>query len=218
MAEILKGELQDYQGNTLYPHTDSDVVFCTDGQTVQDKLAKIEGVLGNTTGKSSSLEVSNANILATTEATHQLAENVNALNNNGVITGLTFDGTNFFATGKVEGADAVTKKLGNGELVAEALSSSASATHKVAKAGKYVVVAMAFSKNYADNGSTYGSLTIKINDSNAGNITTLTSQGNQRQGIGKVTKVYELAVGDTIKVSSSGQQDVKSALIYLEDQ
>lgn len=42
-----------------------------------------------------------------------LNKNLGVLTDNGVVTQLTFDGTDFWATGKVEGADAVTKKLGN---------------------------------------------------------------------------------------------------------
>lgn len=38
MPNIYKGELQDHEGNTIYPHTESDVVFMTDGQTVEEFL------------------------------------------------------------------------------------------------------------------------------------------------------------------------------------
>ncbi len=38
MSDIYKGELQDYEGNTIYPHTESDVVFMMDGQTVEKFL------------------------------------------------------------------------------------------------------------------------------------------------------------------------------------
>lgn len=79
MADIQKGELQDNLGNTIYPHTESDVVFCSDGQTVQEKLAKTETALGNANGKSGSLEVDDPNILATTEATHELSQNMGGL-------------------------------------------------------------------------------------------------------------------------------------------
>ena len=72
MADIYKGELQDNLGNTVYPHTEADVVFCADGKTAQEKLAGYENALGGVTGTSSSLEVNDANILATTEATKKL--------------------------------------------------------------------------------------------------------------------------------------------------
>lgn len=76
MSDIYKGELQDNEGNTIYPHTEADVTFCADGKTVQEKLNKTEKVLGNSTGTSSSLEVSDPNILATTEATNALKDRV----------------------------------------------------------------------------------------------------------------------------------------------
>lgn len=39
MAEKLKVELQDENGNIYYLHTDASVVFCEDGKTVESKLA-----------------------------------------------------------------------------------------------------------------------------------------------------------------------------------
>ena len=39
MAEKLKVELQDENGNIYYLHTDASVVFCEDGTTVAEKLA-----------------------------------------------------------------------------------------------------------------------------------------------------------------------------------
>lgn len=38
MSNIYKGEFQDYEGNVVYPHTTADVVFTTDGQTIQKKM------------------------------------------------------------------------------------------------------------------------------------------------------------------------------------
>ena len=76
MADIYKGELQDNLGNTVYPHTEADVVFCADGKTAQEKLAGYENALGSVTGTSGSLEVNDANILATTEATKKLSDNL----------------------------------------------------------------------------------------------------------------------------------------------
>lgn len=38
MAEKLKVELQDDEGNIYYLHTDASVVFCEDGQTVEAKM------------------------------------------------------------------------------------------------------------------------------------------------------------------------------------
>lgn len=42
MAEILKIECQDENGNIYYSHTSADVVFCADGETVEQKLVALE--------------------------------------------------------------------------------------------------------------------------------------------------------------------------------
>ncbi|MBU9728262.1 hypothetical protein, partial [Diplocloster modestus] len=42
MSEILKIECQDENGNIFYSHTSADVVFCADGETVEQKLAALE--------------------------------------------------------------------------------------------------------------------------------------------------------------------------------
>lgn len=76
MADIYKGELQDHLGNTVYPHTEAEIVFCADGKTVQDKLTNHDNAIGNVTGKSDSLEVSDPKILATTVATNKLNESL----------------------------------------------------------------------------------------------------------------------------------------------
>ena len=36
MAQTYSGELQDYEGNTIYPHTESDVVWMEDGSSLGD--------------------------------------------------------------------------------------------------------------------------------------------------------------------------------------
>ena len=105
MANTYKGELQDYKGNTLYNHSEADVIFCTDGETVQEKLANYEDALGSVTGKTDSLEVNDSNILATSKATHQLAQKMGGCT-------LEQKGEDFF----IVGADSVRKKLGSGEL------------------------------------------------------------------------------------------------------
>lgn len=79
MSNIYKGEMQDYQGNTIYPHTEADVVFCSDGETVQEKLVKQETALGSVTGKTDSLEVNDSNILATSMAVHKLKTELGGL-------------------------------------------------------------------------------------------------------------------------------------------
>lgn len=68
MSNIYKGELQDNEGNSIYPHTEADIVFCADGKTAQEKLNKYENALGTVTGKTDSSDVSNSNILATSKA------------------------------------------------------------------------------------------------------------------------------------------------------
>lgn len=34
MTGIFSGELQDYEGNTIYAHTEADIVFLEDGTTL----------------------------------------------------------------------------------------------------------------------------------------------------------------------------------------
>lgn len=110
MSDIYKGELQDNLGNTVYPHTESDVVFCADGETVQEKLTKQEDALGNVTGTTDSLEVSDKNILATSEATNALEKKFGncafSVQSDGAYVTYTPAG----------GADPVTKKLGSAEF------------------------------------------------------------------------------------------------------
>ena len=72
MSDILKGELQDSQGNTIYPHTEADVVFCADGETAQSKLTKYEDALGNVTGVTDSLEVDDSKVLVSSKALHKV--------------------------------------------------------------------------------------------------------------------------------------------------
>lgn len=83
MANTYKGELQDYKGNTLYNHSEADVIFCTDGESVQEKLAKTEEVLGDSTGKTGSLEVNDSQKLVTSDATHELANRTTFPDNKG---------------------------------------------------------------------------------------------------------------------------------------
>lgn len=79
MSNIYKGEMQDYEGNTVYPHTEADVVFCTDGTTAQSKLNKYENALGSVTGKTDSLEVSDSNVVASAKAVNTLNTNMGGL-------------------------------------------------------------------------------------------------------------------------------------------
>lgn len=72
MAVTKRGEMQDNNGDVFYPHTESNIVFCADGETVQEKLANTEKVLGESTGTTGSLEINDANKLVTSDATYQL--------------------------------------------------------------------------------------------------------------------------------------------------
>lgn len=76
MANTYKGEMQDYEGNVIYPHTEADVVFCTDGQTVQSRLNKTEGVFGAIKGITDSAEVADSSILPTSKALNQVFQSV----------------------------------------------------------------------------------------------------------------------------------------------
>jgi len=105
MADIQKGELQDNLGNTIYPHTESEIVFCPDGETVQEKLLKTEGVLGESNGTTGSLEINDSKKLVTSDATYQLAQNQGDCK-------LSYEGGEFYIQA---GADTASKKkLGSG--------------------------------------------------------------------------------------------------------
>ena len=72
------GELQDSDGNVVYPHTEASVVFCSDGESVQKKLAsKSIEALSKIIGVTDSTEVSNQNILATSKALNNLKTELN---------------------------------------------------------------------------------------------------------------------------------------------
>lgn len=36
MSNVYVGELQDYEGNTVYPHTEASVVWMPEGQSLSD--------------------------------------------------------------------------------------------------------------------------------------------------------------------------------------
>ena len=124
---------------TSTPVTDGQILFDTSGNgkmyldngtdrlemggaiTVDASLSKTstnaiqnKAVTGNILN--SLAEVSAAtqqNTIAGALALKEVNNSLNELTDNGTLTQITFDGTNFYATGKVEGADAVTKKLGS---------------------------------------------------------------------------------------------------------
>lgn len=107
MSDIYKGELQDNQGNTIYPHTEADVVFCSDGKTMQDKITEVEKTTEGVTGRTDSLEVNDSSILATSKTTYQLAQNQGGC-------ALSYEDGNFYIQA---GADTGSKKkLGSGTI------------------------------------------------------------------------------------------------------
>ena len=79
MANTYRGEIQDNKGNTVYPHTESEIVFCPDGENVQEKLIKYENALGNVTGTTDSLEVDDSNVLATSKALKKVNDSLGGL-------------------------------------------------------------------------------------------------------------------------------------------
>lgn len=104
MSDIYKGELQDYQGNTVYPHTEADVVFCTDGGNVQERLVEHDTKLNETTN---SLEVNNKDIIPDSRATYKLAQKLGNCE-------FSVQGDGAYVTyTPAGGADPVTKKLGD---------------------------------------------------------------------------------------------------------
>lgn len=104
MANTYRGEFQDNKGNTVYPHTESEIVFCPDGETVQEKLLKTEGVLGESNGTTGSLEINDSKKLVTSDATYQLAQNQGGCK-------LSYENGEFYVQA---GADTASKKkLGN---------------------------------------------------------------------------------------------------------
>ena len=54
-TQLYTGELQDHEGNTLYPHTEASVVFLSSGATVQEKITELEGATGNAGSANSEL-------------------------------------------------------------------------------------------------------------------------------------------------------------------
>lgn len=112
MSDIYKGELQDYEGNTIYPHSEADVIFCADGETAQSKMNKYEKALGNVTGVTDSLEVNDSKILASAKALYK----VNSSLADGNLSFSIGEDGDPYATYKV-GADTVTKKLGEPTLI-----------------------------------------------------------------------------------------------------
>ena len=77
MSKIYRGEMQDNLGNTIYPHTEAGLVFCADGETVQQKIAGTAETLDGITGVSDSTELDDSTKLATSKAVNSLRKNIN---------------------------------------------------------------------------------------------------------------------------------------------
>lgn len=105
MSKIYRGEMQDNLGNTIYPHTEAGLVYCSDGETVQEKLTGTAETLDGITGVSDSTELDDSTKLATSKAVNTLRSNVNSS-----LNGCSFEqeGNSFY----IIGADAVRKKIG----------------------------------------------------------------------------------------------------------
>lgn len=116
MSKIYRGEMQDNLGNTIYPHTEAGLVYCSDGETVQEKLTGTDETLDGITGVSDSTELDDSTKLATSKAVNTLRSNVNSS-----LNGCSFEqeGNSFY----IIGADAVRKKLGSVTLYIRATSS-----------------------------------------------------------------------------------------------
>ena len=78
MSKLYRGELQDNLGNTIYPHTEARLVFCADGETVQEKIAGTTETLDGITGVSDSTELDDSTKLATSKAVKTLKDSVNS--------------------------------------------------------------------------------------------------------------------------------------------
>ena len=116
MSKIYRGEMQDNLGNTIYPHTEAGLVYCSDGETVQEKIAGTAETLDGITGVSDSTELDDNTKLATSKAVNTLRSNVNSS-----LNGCSFEqeGNSFY----IIGADEVRKKLGSVTLYIRATSS-----------------------------------------------------------------------------------------------
>lgn len=77
MSKIYRGEMQDNLGNTIYPHTEAGLVYCADGETIQQKIADMAETLDGITGVSDSTELDDSTKLATSKAVKTLKDSVN---------------------------------------------------------------------------------------------------------------------------------------------
>lgn len=73
MAKVtFVGELQDDEGNAIYPHSEASVIWCSDGENVQKKISHYEKSIGFVEGKTDSTEMNSSKILATSAALFNL--------------------------------------------------------------------------------------------------------------------------------------------------
>ncbi len=128
MSDIYKGELQDNEGNTIYPHTEADVVFCADGKTMQEKITSMESVTDGVTGRTDSLEINDSNVIVTSKATHELAQ----MQGGNILTYNESEDAYYIQ----HGADSVPKKLGS---VDESTINIVSKKQSITGSGNYAV-------------------------------------------------------------------------------
>lgn len=109
MSKIYRGEMQDNLGNTIYPHTEAGLVYCSDGETVQEKLTGTAETLDGITGVSDSTELDDSTKLATSKAVNTLRNNVNSsLDDCKIISEGEGENTKYYLQ---KGADTASKKL-----------------------------------------------------------------------------------------------------------
>lgn len=109
MSKIYRGEMQDNLGNTIYPHTEAGLVYCSDGETVQEKIAGTAETLDGITGVSDSTELDDNTKLATSKAVNTLRNNVNSSLGGNILSYVESEDAYYIQYG----ADTVPKKLGD---------------------------------------------------------------------------------------------------------
>lgn len=156
MSKIYRGEMQDNLGNTIYPHTEAGLVYCSDGETVQEKLTGTAETLDGITGVSDSTELDDSTKLATSKAVNTLRSNVNS--------SLTADNAQQFQfaydsesgkygyKAKVEGADTFFP-FKNCELKKATVPAFTGVTKSVSTDGKAHVIMLAICSG--DGNTTY---------------------------------------------------------------
>ena len=115
MSDIYVGELQDEDGNTVYPHTEADVCFCTDGKNVQEKINN--ELLSNTKVLKTIEEIeANTNVenIAGATALKEVNNKLMSITDNDQIKSIDVREDGVYITYvPADGADPVSKKLGS---------------------------------------------------------------------------------------------------------